>query len=149
MTAANPVAHGSKKLNAGMFSSLRLDWRTPKEVYAALNAEFQFDLDPCPHNPSIDGLLEPWCGNIFVNPPYGNEIGKWTRKGKHELASGNAKVIVWLVPARTDTRWFQDDLLPDAQEIRFVRGRLHFDDAEQGAPFPSLIVVCSRKEAPR
>lgn len=134
----------STKLNAGMFSSLRLDWQTPKQVYADLDAEFHFTMDPCPHSPApeFNGLLEPWSGNIFVNPPYGNEISKWTRKGLYELMSGTAKVIVWLVPARTDTRWFQDDLLHFAKEIRFIRGRLHFDDAEQGAPFPSLVVVC-------
>jgi hypothetical protein len=48
---------------------------------------------------------------------------------------------VFLVPARTDTRWFHDVVLPNAREIRFLRGRLKFGDAENSAPFPSMIVV--------
>ena len=125
----------------GLFSSVRLNWKTPKELYARLDEEFAFDLDPCPENPTFDGLAVPWNGTVFVNPPYGRELPKWTAKGMEELISGRAKRIVWLVPARTDTRWFQDDLLPRAKEIRFVRGRLRFDDGPTGAPFPSLIVV--------
>lgn len=46
------------------FSSARQDWRTPKALYQALDAEFQFDHDPCPvaQKPFIDGLQSEWGG---------------------------------------------------------------------------------------
>lgn len=52
-----------------------------------------------------------------------------------------ADVAVFLIPARTDTKWFHDIVLPNAAEIRFVKGRLKFGDAKNSAPFPSMIVV--------
>ena len=50
-------------------------------------------------------------------------------------------MAVFLIPARTDTRWFHDIVLPKAKEIRFIKGRLKFGDAVNSAPFPSMIVV--------
>lgn len=44
------------------YSSLRLDWKTPKAVYQTLDAEFGFDHDPCPTNPKVDGLKSEWGG---------------------------------------------------------------------------------------
>jgi hypothetical protein len=45
-----------------------------------------------------------------------------------------------LIPSRTDTRWWHEDVMT-ADEIRFVKGRLKFGDAVNAAPFPSAIVV--------
>jgi hypothetical protein len=52
-----------------------------------------------------------------------------------------AEVTVFLLPARTDTRWFHNLILPHAREIRFCRGRLKFGGAMNSALFPSMIVV--------
>lgn len=49
-------------------------------------------------------------------------------------------LVVLLVPARTDTRWFHDYIYGKA-EIRFIKGRLKYNDCKQSAPFPSMIVV--------
>jgi site-specific DNA-methyltransferase (adenine-specific) len=49
--------------------------------------------------------------------------------------------IVCLVPARTDTAWWHDYVMPYASDIRFIRGRLKFNDGPNAAPFPSAIVV--------
>ena len=56
-----------------------------------------------------------------------------------------ANLSVFLIPARTDTRWFHDIVLPKAKEIRFIRGRLKFGEATNSAPFPSMVVVFERK----
>lgn len=120
------------------FSSQRLDWKTPKAVYQLLDAEFRFDFDPCPVEPSFDGLAVEWGDSNFVNPPYGREIGKWTAKAAEEAAKG--KTVVLLVPSRTDTRWWHDCCM-NADEIRYIRGRLCFDDGARRAPFPSAIVI--------
>ena len=90
-----------------MFSHKSDDWSTPKDLYEALNEEFHFTFDPCPLRSEFDGLDIPWIGSIFVNPPYSN-IKSFLSKGANELHEGNAKVIVYLVPARTDTKWFHE-----------------------------------------
>ena len=45
-----------------------------------------------------------------------------------------------LLPARTDTRYFHDYIYRKS-EIRFIRGRLHFNESKAGAPFPSMLVI--------
>ena len=125
--------------NKGLFTSMRGDWKTPKAVYQTLDAEFGFDFDPCPVKPTFDGLNIEWGGvSCFVNPPYGTEIGKWIKKGYEQYLKG--KTVVFLIPSRTDTRWWHDYVMK-AKEIRFIKGRLKFDDQKNSAPFPSAIVI--------
>lgn len=79
---------------------------------------------------------------VFCNPPYGRNIGDWIRKASQE-ASKPDTLVVLLVPARTDTRWFQNHILHRA-EVRFLPGRLKYEvngQAGEAAPFPSMIVV--------
>lgn len=115
-------------------------WATPTHVYEALNAEFQFTLDPCPLNDAQvwDGRSLSWAGHrVYCNPPYGKEIGSWLAKARE------AELAVYLLPARTDTAWWHDFGL-QADEIRFVRGRLIFDGPNSKgnpAPFPVVILV--------
>ena len=118
------------------YSSASEHWATPKDVYAALDAEFHFDYDPCPLRSETNGLEVNWYGKrVYCNPPYGPAIRKFLDKAQE------AKIAVFLLPARTDTRWFHEVVLPKAAEIRFCRGRLKFGDAKNGAPFPSMIVI--------
>jgi site-specific DNA-methyltransferase (adenine-specific) len=77
-----------------------------------------------------------WRGKrVFCNPPYGPRIREWLKRAPE------AEIAIFLLPARTDTRWFHDIVLRYADEIRFVRGRLKFGDAKNSAPFPSMIVI--------
>jgi hypothetical protein len=126
------------KINRGLFTSLRGDWKTPGALYQALDAEFRFDYDPCPTMPVKNGLESDWGKINFVNPPYGKEITKWIQKGCEESLKG--KIVVFLLPSRTDTRWWHDYIMK-ADEIRFIRGRLKFDDQKGSAPFPSAIAI--------
>jgi hypothetical protein len=118
---------------------MRSDWRTPKGIYDALNEEFHFSFDPCPPKPKFNGLMIPWGPSNYVNPPYGPHIRKWLEKALIERNKG--KRSVFLLPARTDTKWFHQLVLPYAAEIRFVQGRLKFKGAKWYAPFPSMIVI--------
>lgn len=120
------------------FSSQRMDWKTPKAVYQILDAEFNFDHDPCPPKHTVDGLKTEWGGSSFVNPPYGRELPKWIEKAHTEWKKG--KNVVLLIPSRTDTRWWHEYCMK-ASEIRFIKGRLKFDDQKNSAPFPSAIVI--------
>ena len=124
---------------AVMFSSLRGDWKTPKELMGELEKEFHFDRDITPPKHSVDELdPNPWTGVVYGNPPYGRGIGDWTAKGLKSCGGG--AIVVMLLPARTDTKWFHRDILGQA-EIRFIKGRLHFDGHKNGAPFQSMIVI--------
>ncbi len=124
------------------FSSLDLKWKTPKALYKKLDKEFNFDFDPCPTNPKFNGLEIEWKNRNFVNPPYGNQIKYWIKKGYEE--SLKDKLVVFLIPSRTDTRYWHDYIMK-ADEIRFIKGRLHF--SEKGpAPFPSCIAIFNIKK---
>ena len=138
------------KINKGLFSSDSDLWATPQKFFDDLDAEFHFTLDPCatPENAkcsyyfteSTNGLLQNWGGQVvFCNPPYGKAISAWVQKCYEESKKPNT-TIVMLIPARTDTKYFHEYIYHKA-EIRFRKGRLHFNDAKQGAPFPSMVVI--------
>lgn len=76
---------------------------------------------------------------MFCNPPYGIAIAEWVRKCYKESRK-TGTLVVMLIPARTDTSYFHDYIYHNA-DLRFIRGRLHFNDAKQGAPFPSMVVI--------
>lgn len=76
-----------------------------------------------------------------MNPPYGRVIGDWIKKAKESNTT-----VVCLVPARTDTRWWHDNVINDAAEIRFIKGRLKFGGQKNSAPFPSAVVIYKSKE---
>lgn len=136
-------------LNRSLFSSKTEMWGTPQRLFDELNAEFSFTVDVCaiPDNakcaryfdPTTDGLRQRWEGVCWMNPPYGTEIKHWVKKAHDE--SKNGCRVVALLPARTDTRWFHDFIYGKCTEIRFLKGRLKFNDGAVSAPFPSMIVV--------
>ena len=142
------------RLTSGVFSSTTDLWATPQDFFDKLNEEFHFNLDPCatPDNAKCakfftkeqDGLQQEWGGyNVFCNPPYGSEIKKWVRKCYEESRKPDT-LVVMLIPARTDTSYFHDYIYHKA-ELRFVRGRIKFGGASQGAPFPSMVVIFNHK----
>lgn len=120
------------------------EWLTPPEIIRALG---DFDLDPSA--PEVrpwemarrhytwrdNGLLLPWAGRVWLNPPYGTECSKWLgRLAEH----GNGCALVF---ARTETEMWFDHVWPKAAGILFLRGRLHFyhvsgkrADGNAGAP---------------
>ena len=126
------------KLGPGLFTSGAVHWSTPRELYSALDAEFHFTDDPCPLHGTEDGLGREWGSSTFVNPPYGKAIVAWVKKALDESQKG--KLVVCLIPSRTDTRWWHDYVMR-ATEIRFLKGRLKFGGSKSAAPFPSAVVV--------
>lgn len=135
------------------FSSKTNEWATPQDFFDKLDKEFMFDLDVCATRENAkckrwyelrdDGLSKPWLGyRIWMNPPYGREIGKWVKKAHDTIMGGvrNHGLVVCLLPARTDTKWFHEYILNKA-EIRFIKGRLKFGGSKNSAPFPSMLVI--------
>ena len=113
------------------------------------------ELDPCSSGADAvgariaytkvdDGLAIDWRvgGLVYVNPPYGRQIHFWTGKCV-EQANMGAEIIA-LVPARTDTGWFQECVLFHSTAICWWRGRITFMvdgvKAPAPAPFPSAVV---------
>ena len=131
-----------------LYSSSTDMWETPQELFDELNSEFHFELDVCatPQNakcerfytPEQDGLIQPWKGTCWCNPPYGKQTAEWVRRGF--LTSVSGATVVMLLPARTDTKWFHEYIYNRA-EVRFLRGRLKFGNSKNSAPFPSMVVI--------
>ena len=132
-------------IHEALFSNRSGDWPTPQAFYDALNDEFDFSLDPCASRANAkckrfftkddDGLSRDWgTHRVFCNPPY-DRIGKWLLRAK------DAPLTVYLIPARTDVKWFHEIVLPYASEIRFIKGRLKFGGSKNSEPFPSMIVI--------
>lgn len=122
-------------------------WATPQDFFDKYDAIYNFELDVCAvkenakcgkyFTPEQDGLKQEWSGICWMNPPYGRGIGKWMQKAYE--SSGNGTIVVCLVPARTDTRWWHDYAMKG--QIEFIKGRLKFGDAKTNAPFPSAVVT--------
>jgi phage N-6-adenine-methyltransferase len=137
------------------FSSATCEWATPAELFAQLQAEFDFNLDACATAANAkcpryftrqeNGLAQLWTGRVWMNPPYGRTIGQWIRKAWESVQQGEAELVVCLVPARVDTAWWHE--FCDRGKVRFLRGRLRFGGASSSAPFPPAIVVF--RNAPR
>ena len=131
------------KLPSGVFGGLRItntvpkcaagpnDWYTPPDIFDALG--LIFDLDPCSPGPAHwvparkiytkedDGLVQPWSGTVFMNPPFGRRNGHvpWLRKF---LAHGDGVAIV---RAYTSSAWFHQWAVK-AQTMCFPRGKTKF-----------------------
>lgn len=136
-----------------LFSSVSEDWATPQWLFDRLNEEFHFSIDVCASEENAkvnrfftktqDALKQDWTGEtVWCNPPYGRQIKHWVYKAyKHFIGGGTA---VLLLPARTDTAWFHDYVINQA-EVRFIRGRVKFEGAKYNAPFPSMVVVYRKR----
>jgi site-specific DNA-methyltransferase (adenine-specific) len=66
-------------------------------------------------------------------------VGAWLAKGLLEWEERGVG-SVFLLPARTDTRWWHDLVMPNFTMLGFVKGRLKFDDQPVPAPFPCVLV---------
>ena len=125
------------------------DWQTPKKLYDKLDKTYNFTLDPCPVNPTFNGLHIKWNGSVFCNPPY-SEVERWIAKGTNEILEGNVDTIVYLVYAKTDTKWFHkyiwsnDPHMPN-WKVDFIKGRIKFINPNgknmYSAPYPSMLLI--------
>ena len=129
-----------------------IDWETPQDLFNTLNNEFSFTLDVAASEENTkckryftkedNGLKRSWSNErAWMNPPYGGHSLKvWTEKAKHEALNNNA-LVVGLLPNRTDTIWFHDNVFSCA-EVRLIRGRLKFSD-KGSATFGNVIIIWS------
>jgi len=102
-------------------------WLTPRWLLDYLG---KFDLDPCGYPnwftadqhycwPMDDGLMLPWAGRIWCNPPYGIQAVAWAER---MCIHGNGLLLLF---ARTETQMFQR-LWAHASAMLFLYGRVAF-----------------------
>jgi hypothetical protein len=132
------------------------EWLTPPSLVKALGT---FDLDPCSpvdrpwptaeRHLTIDddGLQCDWSGRIWLNPPYGQETGKWLAKlARH----GDGIALIF---ARTETEMFFKWGWERAHAMLFLRGRISFhkiDGTIRGnAGAPSVLIAYGSENAER
>lgn len=158
------------------------EWLTPISLFRSLDYLYKFTLDPCAckgHELKEDitnyynnGLNREWFGRVFCNPPYYSHIiEKWIQKGIYEITQKNIELVCYLLPVKTDQRWFytinkflmnrgtlsiietrlagikcieytNDGMYGDS--ILFLQERLKFrkpNSRPKNAPFENMIVV--------
>lgn len=136
-----------------LFSSNCDNWSTPDTLFQDLDQEFNFNLDVCADitnhkcvnyfDIKSNGLSKSWRGyRVFCNPPYSN-IKEWVKKCYFENKYHDVFICL-LIPSRTDTSYFHDYIYHNA-ELRFIRGRLHFNNSKSSAPFPSMLCIFYNK----
>jgi phage N-6-adenine-methyltransferase len=82
----------------GLFKTGNMECSTDQGVFDQLDAEFHFNLDPCAtkenakckkfYTKEDNGLEKNWEGRVFMNPPYGREIGGWMKKAYESVNGG-------------------------------------------------------------
>lgn len=141
-------------LQKAMVSSKSNEWATPQDLFDKLNAEFSFQLDvaatkenkKCDKFYSLEdsGLGHDWEDSNWMNPPYGGHTGDWIQKAYEQSLLG--KTTVCLIVSSTDRSYWHEYIFPYASQIRYIRGRLHFNNSKSSAPFASAIIVFSPKK---
>lgn len=142
------------RMNAGLYSSATPEWYTPAHIIErVIRVLGAIDLDPCSNSDDplranvpaskywtqeTDGLAQPWHGRVYMNPPYGDEVGAWVDRLLSAYQSGEIDRALALLPGRTDTTWFRPLL---QHPICFIWGRLRFSGSANSAPFPSVVVA--------
>ena len=127
------------------------EWLTPPWVLRELG---DFDLDPCApvtrpwpmaaRHLTIEnnGLIRPWAGRVFCNPPYGKETPRWMQRMAEHSGGGIALIFV-----RTETATFFPWIWDHAHGFLFIKGRLSFYTVEgkKGgtAGAPSMLISYS------
>lgn len=127
-------------------------WLTPKWIIDTLGT---FDTDPCcPPNmpwrtaevmytPQEDGLVQPWQGRVWLNPPYGKDALPFLAKMAEHVKNGGSGIT--LLFARTDNTAWHELVVPNARAVMFLRKRIRFcreDGSDAGtSPMPSVLIA--------
>ncbi len=144
-----------------VFSKASDLWGTPRALFDQYDQRYRFTVDAAadrhnhltpvwfgPGGTHEDALTAPWQHErVWLNPPYSQTAAFLQRAVEAVLAPLPAELVVVLIPARTDTRYFHEIILPHATEIRFIRGRLRFGGAVNSAPFPSIVIVFDNRNS--
>jgi hypothetical protein len=114
---------------------------TPQYILdAVIECMGAIDLDPCSNSQEIpnvpaakhytaqdNGLMQPWVGRVFLNPPFGSGVERWFSKLYLERSAGRTSEAIVLWKSATETSTWKTltaiscrVCFPSAR-IRFVR----------------------------
>jgi hypothetical protein len=137
------------------------EWLTPPPILQALGP---FDLDPCApidrpwdmarqhYTLKDNGLLRPWVGRSWVNPPYGSRAKPFMQR---LVDHGDGVALLF---ARTETQLFFDYVWARATALLFIEGRLTFfnvdgtpardkEGKDSSAGAPSVLIAYGEENA--
>jgi hypothetical protein len=127
-------------------------WRTPPPIVELVHRLGPIDLDPCGHPESVvgarrqyllergeDGLVLPWAGFYYCNPPYSRgNLDRWLARCREQAAAGARGIA--LVPSDTSTRWWHYEVRR-ATAFCLLSKRARFLGAVSGSPkFGSALI---------
>ncbi len=124
----------------GCFSRETDNWRTPTKIYRRFIEDGYKDCFP--YMAEYDEFERTYDHTkLFVNPPYSKLklLPEWVKRQVQ-----NGCEVVLLIPARTDTQYFHE-MLELHPRVEFIKGRLHFNDSKNGAPFPSIYLIFNER----
>lgn len=123
-------------------------WLTPPQILSQLG---DFDLDPCAaecapfhagaalsYTVAEDGLVQPWRGRVFMNPPFSNTV-PWLRKHSEHREG------ISLVPASVESIVWRECVWKRAGAILLLHGRTRFCNPDgsttTGRPLRSIALI--------
>ena len=113
---------------------------TPDRVFEIIKKEWGYEkfefFDPCPENPTFNGLEIDWKELNFVNPPY-TLLKEFVKKSIDE---SYRNTTILLLPAKTDQKWFHD-LKDWWNQIVWIEKRLKFKNNKWSATQPHFLVM--------
>jgi len=140
------------------------EWYTPsKYIEAAREVMGSIDLDPAScelanqvvkaakyYTKEDNGLMHPWYGNVWLNPPFGKTEGwkcsnleAFTRRLVCFYATNVIRQAIYLVPVDTSTKWYH---LLFAYPICFPQGRISFSDKKGNGQYPMSFIYFGPNE---
>lgn len=145
----------------GLYMSQAWDYETPVWLFESLREIFNFTLDAAADSANTkcdrfidektNALTVDWEteGLWWLNPPWGRkykeysgyDVGDWMSHAFKQYEKGNEGVAI--VSARTDTRWWHDNV-KQAGYVLFPKGRVAFliDKEKKTQPnFPSALII--------
>ena len=113
------------------------NWQTPPELLEVITEFFPGVMfDPCPANPSFNGLSMPWTRDVYVNPPFSQYLD-WAEHGIKQDTDHQ----IWMCHHSHDTRWFKT-LMQRASALCLLSKRVKFINPETGKSAGTAIGKC-------
>lgn len=129
----------------GINAVIRQITKSPDTIRVMTQSEFGYQGvvdgsdDTIPAN--LDPLSVDWYDSTFAIADY-SRVRVWVKKACEEANQG--RTVVMLIPARTNTRWFHNYVLPYASEIRFIKGSITIKGETRRNMAPDCLVVYNR-----
>lgn len=131
--------------------------QTPDSFYTYMRCTLHLqvaELDPCPPNPTFDGLHPDfqWTAGknetVYCNPPF-RQAGQWIEKAYQELDRGSCQQVLFMLPARMAAPWFRMLCGPNGRAYRIlVPNRVTFKGYRDGFPWGVMLVYVKKKVSP-